>query len=126
MNSSDFPSVPQKVFSKEVVSISQEELSGALLSVLFAASVDETRPILTGVLFIFEKDKLTLVATDGFRLSQKKIGIKPSIKNQRVILPKGALLELARNIQGKEDLLFGFNQKDRQVIFGSEDLVFSS
>ena len=73
MNSSDFPSIPTSLDEKDSLIFSKEEFLSALSGVTFATSQDETRPILTGVLFIFDKSSLVLVATDGFRLSQKKM-----------------------------------------------------
>lgn len=100
----------------------------ALSQVIFASSVDETRPILTGILFIFQKDLLTLVATDGFRLSQKRLPLngKRKIKEQKIILPKGALTELSRFSKEYENFSLDFREKDNQVVFGFPDVVFSS
>ncbi|MBI4157916.1 DNA polymerase III subunit beta, partial [Candidatus Woesebacteria bacterium] len=65
MNSADFPSFPFTLPKKETINLSRKDISEALSLVLFASSTDETRPTLTGVLFIFEKGNLTLVAADG-------------------------------------------------------------
>lgn len=126
MNSADFPPIPLSVPTKEIINLSRKDIANALSSVLFAASVDETRPALTGVLFVFEKGKLTLVGTDGFRLSQKKIEVKGQIKDQKIILPKSILLEISKTNQGEGDLVLGFNQNEKQVVFGVENAVFSS
>jgi DNA polymerase-3 subunit beta len=40
--------------------------------VVFAASVDEARPVLMGVLVMVEKDVITMASADGFRLSVRK------------------------------------------------------
>ena len=45
------------------------EFREMIQQVAFAASTDEARPVLMGVLLNAEKDKLTLAAADGFRLS---------------------------------------------------------
>ena len=133
MNSSDFPSVPQEISSK-AVSFPKDDFLKSLSSTLFAASSDETRPVLTGVLFIFQssqetKNKLTLVATDGFRLSRKKMSLnsKVNLSNKdQLILPKNSLSELLRLSSEEEDLKFSFNEGDSQIIFGVGDSVLSS
>lgn len=125
MNAADFPPVPQTVDAKNALSLSLEELGSALLPVSFAASIDETRPTLTGVLFIFEGKELTLVATDGFRLSQNKILLPRTQKTQKIILPKSTLLEVLR-LSGEGDLTFSFNQSERQVVFAVGETVLSS
>jgi DNA polymerase-3 subunit beta len=125
MNSSDFPSVP-KILGKKAIKFSKEDLIDALSQVSFAASIDETRPILTGVLFIFERGSLTLVATDGFRLSQKKIFLKGVKGGRKIILPKNALNEVSRLSGDTEELSFSFKDKDSQVVFGLSNAVLSS
>lgn len=134
MNSSDFPAVPQSI-GKGVLNLPKEDFLQGLSQVLFAASIDETRPVLTGVLFIFppagkqgNKNNFVLVATDGFRLSQKKMSLKPlkGQKEQRLILPKSALSELARLSGDEEEVRFAFREGDSQVVFSVDNAVLSS
>jgi len=125
MNAADFPSVPAAVGKEGTLSLPRESFLGALAQVLFAASIDETRPILTGVLFVFQKGQLVLVATDGFRLSQKKIQVRAKGKEERLVLPKSVLGELSRTAEG-EEILLSVNKKENQVLFGTEGVVLSS
>jgi len=56
--------------------------------VAFAASTDEARPVLMGVLIQVEKDKLTMAAADGFRLSVRKATLSaPAPAPISVIVP---------------------------------------
>lgn len=123
MNASDFPNVPHLVDKEKAISLDRQVFLEALSQILYATSIDETRPVLTGVLFIFQKDYLVLVATDGFRLSQKKILVKTK-EAQRLILPKSILLELGR-IEA-EELYLSFSPKENQVVFSSDETVYSS
>lgn len=125
MNASDFPPVPTAINKEGAVALPKEAFLNALSQVIFAASIDETRPILTGILFVFQKDQLILVATDGFRLSQKKIQIRLKGKEERLVLPKSVLGELSRMTEG-EEVLLSVNKKENQILFGTEGVVFSS
>ena len=125
MNSSDFPSVPQKLGSG-ILKIPREEFVDALSQVLFAVSNDETRPILTGVLLLFNKGKLALVSTDGFRLSQKTLPVKSVQKPNKVILPKTVLSELFRLSSEDKNISFSFKTKDNQIVFGLDNFILSS
>lgn len=125
MNSADFPAIPLTV-GKDSIKLEREDFIAALSQVSFAASIDETRPILTGVLFIYKKGKLILVATDGFRLSQKKISLKAIQKSQNVILPKSALNELSRLSSEEETIDFSLRKDDNQVVFGLGSTVLAS
>lgn len=121
MNASDFPEVPRTITNS--MTFSGEEFVDALDKVLYAVSSDETRPVLTGVLMMLGDD-LTMVSTDGFRLSRKKLKIK-SKKKDSFILPKTALSEVSR-LSNEDDVEFAFEKDDKQIIFGMNDTVLAS
>lgn len=126
MNSADFPKIPQAVEPSDCLVLPKEELLDALAQVLFAVSVDESRPILTGVLFLFSKGGLSLVATDGFRLSQKKINFKGKGLFQKLILPKNPLVEISRLGDEAEEIKMSLKEKENQAVFGLGETVLSS
>jgi DNA polymerase-3 subunit beta len=127
MNSSDFPKIPSTVDKEKSIHFSQDEIVKALGQVIYAASTDETRPVLTGVLFLFEKKSLSLVATDGFRLSKKTIPLtEGKVAVESVVIPKGVLGELSRTASEDGGILFNVQEKEKQVIFGIGDTVLSS
>jgi len=127
IDSTDFPKVPSSVDNKNSITFSKKEITESLGKVSFATSVDETRPILTGVLFILAKNSLSLVATDGFRLSKKTFsinGLKGTSKT--VVIPKGILTEIGRGSFSTDELLFDLQEKDKQVVFGLDNTVLTS
>ena len=127
MNSSDFPKIPNIVDEKKSFIFLKKEISEALTKVLFATSTDETRPILTGVLFIIEEGFLSLVATDGFRLSKKRLTIEVSKSDKKsVVIPKGILNELNRGVFDSDQMLFDLEESEKQIIFGLGDIVLTS
>ena len=66
--------------------------------VVFAASTDESRPTLTGVEVKFRDDRLTMAATDGYRLSIRSARLSQGLvpEPMTVIVPAKSLGELAR------------------------------
>lgn len=116
MNPSDFPSIPLDINAP--LQVPREEFLRSVSRVLFCSSHDETRPVLTGVLFIFEKDTLSLVATDGFRLSRKVLKLSHEVDNKRTILPKNSLAEMLRVSTTGENISLEFKQSENQVVFG--------
>jgi DNA polymerase III subunit beta len=66
--------------------------------VIFAASADESRPTLTGVEVNFKGDRLTMAATDGYRLSVRSVQLSQGdiANSMTVIVPAKSLGELAR------------------------------
>lgn len=72
-------------------------LADLIEQVVFAAATDESRPTLTGVLMRFKEDKVTLAATDGYRLSVLSATLaEPVAEPVEVIVPARALGELSR------------------------------
>lgn len=122
----DFPKVPSSLNDKNAISLPKDKLSESLSKVSFATSTDETRPILTGVLFVLGRE-LSLVATDGFRLSMKKIHTDSSFKETRtVVIPKSVLSEIGRGVFDSEEVFFDLEEKEKQVLFGVGDTVLTS
>ncbi len=124
MNSSDFPLVPNSIGTGGI-KLDKQKLTNTLSKVLYAASSDETRPVLTGVLVIFTSNKLTFVSTDGFRLSVKSINVEKGLKEKQIILPKNALSELMRISSEDDDIQMNYKKSDNQVIFAVDDVVLS-
>ncbi|MEA2485077.1 MAG: polymerase subunit beta [Actinomycetota bacterium] len=76
-------------------------LAGALSQVVKSASSDESRQVLTGVLWEMSAGTLTLAATDSYRLAVRTVEVGGGPADERkVILPARALGELARALQG--------------------------
>ncbi len=123
MSAVDFPKVPAGIDKSKAVPLPSKEFSDALSKVTFAASMDETRPVLTGVLFIKDKKNLNLVATDGFRLSKKTVNVEND-DEFKLILPKLILNEVARD--SSSEMFFSFDQNDKQAVFSSGDITLTS
>ena len=97
----DFPHLPTS--GGESVSLSTTGLAEALRQVVRAASSEDTRPVLTGVLVAAESEGLRLVATDSYRLAVKDLpGAKDVLSDgQKVLVPSRALAELQRLLGGE-------------------------
>ncbi len=90
----EYPTLPA-VKSSEETTFPAHILTQTLNQVLFAAAVDDTRPVLGGVLWRFSRGSLELVATDGYRLSYAKLPNTSKITGD-FIIPRRAILELVR------------------------------
>ena len=95
----EFPKVPE-FRDKEVVRFDQGTLKQMLNLTSFAVSADETRYILSGILFKIQKNTLTLVSTDGKRLAIIDRKIKQDTdKDIHIIVPIKTIHELNRNLK---------------------------
>ena len=90
----------------------------------FAASLQESRPILTGVHFVLTNhQELKAVATDSHRMSQKKLTLEKAGDNFDVVIPSKSLREFTAvftdDIETVE-IFFANNQ----ILFRSENISF--
>jgi DNA polymerase-3 subunit beta len=93
-------------------------LGTALSQVVRSASTDESRQVLTGVLWELESGNLTLAATDSYRLAVRSLDVEggpPELK--KVILPARGLSELARALQAGASSV-KTTVKDNLIVFG--------
>ncbi|MEA2829187.1 MAG: polymerase subunit beta [Actinomycetota bacterium] len=85
----------------DAVTLDAATLSAALTQVVRAASRDDARPILTGVLLAAEAGGLRLVATDSYRLALRDLpGTSLLAEGKQVLVPARALGELTRVLSG--------------------------
>ncbi|MDQ3896408.1 MAG: DNA polymerase III subunit beta [Actinomycetota bacterium] len=89
----------------DAVTLDAAALSAALNQVVRAASRDDARPILAGVLMTAEPAGLRLVATDSYRLAMRDLpGTTLLAEGQHVLVPARALGELGRVLTGAEEV----------------------
>lgn len=95
---------------------------------VIATSTQESRPILTGVNMTIQNGKLTAVATDSHRLSQRVISIAAPEsqleKTYNVIIPGKSLVELSRIVENQATIEMMITEN--QVLFKAENVYFYS
>jgi len=119
LDAQEFPPMPEPD-AEGGIELPVDDLKEMIRQVVFAASHDDARPVLTGVLITVEGSTMTMAAADGFRLSVRTIELdNPVEEDIRAIVPSRALNELAR-IAGDEQ------KKVRMVLpAGRGQVVFS-
>lgn len=121
---SEYPSTPvvEPEFS---ITMLGKELSDGIKHVIFAASSNSIRPVLSGILLLAEGSTLTLAGTDSYRLSEIKLALPKEISGEvRAIIPArtmGEIQRLARLADGDVQVLLAKNQI--QVIMGKVRLI---
>jgi len=129
----DFPLIPE-VDKTNYYSVKINDFKQALAQTTFAVSTNESRMELSGVLFCFNDNTLTLAATDSYRLAEKTTDIKTSSNgggNKKIIIPARTLQELIRILSGEQggegenNEEIKFYLSENQILFttGSTELV---
>lgn len=115
LNAEEYPSLPT-VDEDVVLSISQKTLKNMIKSTIFAISQDDTRPILTGVLFEIKDKKLNLVALDGYRVAFRSEDIDCE-NNKEAVIPGKTLNEISKILNDSEN--------DVQITFTKNHILFN-
>lgn len=121
-SSKDYPLIPE-IKKEKPYKIKIKELKKGLSQTLFSTGSSDSRVELSGVLFIFNKDNLTLVSTDSYRLSEKSINLKSEKEEEeRIIVPSQTIQEILRimGILTSEDLK---EDEDEVDIYTEENQV---
>lgn len=122
LNPEDYPSLDEFT-SVETAPIDRKTFLDMLEKTIFAASTDESRMILCGVLLEKDDEGMNAVATDSHRLGWVSGAFKLPLP-ARVILPRRGILELKRLLEGtKGEIFLGFHEKS--VLITSDRFLMS-
>jgi DNA polymerase-3 subunit beta len=114
-NPEDFPRLPD-LDAVSTFSVDREPLLETIGRVARAASRDESRPVLTGILVQFAGGKIVMAATDSYRLAVKETPTETATELEAIV-PARALQELARIATSGDEVEVGVHEN--QVIFAT-------
>ncbi|MGB3736670.1 MAG: DNA polymerase III subunit beta [Ilumatobacter sp.] len=118
----DYPAQTEP--SGEVVTLPAQTMSDALRQVVRAASTDDARAVLTGVLLASEDDGVRMVATDSYRLAVRDLPDSSVLgSGQKVLIPGRALSELQRLMGDVEELTVRFGEREATFEAGTTRLT---
>ena len=116
LSSEDFPIIPQ-VENGEEIKVDSVKFCEAINQIINIPSVSSTKPEITGIFMSFQEDMIKIVATDSFRLAEKKILIKTNLsKEYSLILPQSAAKELTS--------ILGDKKGDLEIKFSPNQILF--
>lgn len=108
--SDEFPKINNEEDNMEVIKLEKENFKEMIKKTSFAASIDEARGVITGVLFRFRNNLLNMVALDGFRMAVTKSEIDKN-EGKDIIIPSKILNEISKIITESE-----FNEEDDKTL----------
>ncbi len=118
LKSDDFPSIPQIKEAITSFELKAADLEKAINETYFSASLNTSRPILSGVYISAEEDNLILAATDSYRLSERKVKLSSKVdKSVNCIVPSRTALEFAK-------ILGNFSKESVKVTIAKNQILF--
>ncbi|MBP8591041.1 DNA polymerase III subunit beta [Candidatus Shapirobacteria bacterium] len=124
MPAEEFPQI--STISSSKISFKTTALNQAIRETIFAATNDESRPVLGGVQFKIRGKECQLAATDGYRLSLKRVVFASSFGEQSFIVPANALAEVSRVKTDQEEVEMGLSNEEKQAVFFLPNIELSS
>ncbi len=119
----DFPTIP--IVEGEKLTISSKKFIEGVKSIYYGASTSEIKPEIGSVYIYPEEDMLVFVATDSFRLAEKKVRIKQKLSFDGILIPFKNTLEIIKVFDGFDDDLLITLQKN-QVSFLTNNIYLTS
>ena len=119
----DFPTLPSIEGSS--FTISQEKILDGLRSVMFAGAISDIKPEIASVYVYNDDSELVFVATDSFRLAEKKVKLKQPIDINPIIIPLKNVVDIVRTLESVDgDVVV--TTSEHQVSFTSGGLYITS
>lgn len=118
IDAQEFPLIPTSD-EDTTIKVNAALLQKRINQCIFAAAVDESRPILTGVLAQFQDSKLTMVAADGFRLAVTELDLVSPVEQPfSTVIPARALAEVSRIIgEQEEPVAISMTPQHNRILF---------
>ena len=118
LSADEFPIIP-KITQGESINIDNSSFCKNLNQVADIAIPSTTRPEISGVYFLFQKNLITIAATDSFRLGEKKIFLKTDSslsKDYSLIIPQKTVKEIVN--------IFEEKQGELKIYFSPNQIMF--
>lgn len=101
----EFPSLPDVVSSKPII-LPQKSMREMIRQTYFAASADESRIILTGVLMELHGNSMRTVALDGFRLALHQCPLGEDYGDMKAVIPAKSLAEVSKVLTEDDEKVY--------------------
>ncbi len=111
----DFPTIPT-VSDGQMIEIPAKKLIEGLKGVYYASAISDIKPEISSVYLYSDDDMLVFVATDSFRLSEKKVRIKGLYDFPNLLIPYKNVVEIIKIFENTSDTIKLFITKNQIAI----------
>lgn len=125
IDSSEFPNINLENSINPII-LSKKVIKNIVNQTLFATSMQESRPILTGINFKIEGNRMECISTDSYRLSKKIVELENAVENLiNIVIPGKNLGELVK-ILNDEDENVEVHVFSNKILFKFDNILFQS
>ena len=105
----------KNIETSEYFGINKKDFKTCIAKSIFSVAIDDTRPILKGVLFDIKNNELNVVALDGYRLARVKKNITSNI-SRSIVIPSRSLSEISKLIDDNDDVINIYLEKNTILV----------
>ena len=113
-NFAEYPAL-KKINSENYFGITKKDLKTLIAKTIFSVAVDDSRPILKGVLFDIDKNVINAIALDGYRLAKVKKNITSNL-TMSIVVPSKSLNEISRILDDSDEIVNIYVEKSTLMI----------
>lgn len=124
MNAEDFPTLP-KVVTEDSFELPIEQFITGIKAVAYAASQSDIKPEIASVYLYPDADQLIFVATDAFRLAEKKVSVKNMAQFPEILIPVKNIADIVR-ILGEYSGTIQVAIVENQISFSNDQVYITS
>ena len=121
----DFPALPD-VAQEEAYTLGQNELRNLIRQTIFSIAANENNKLMTGELFEIKDNTLRVVSLDGHRIAIRKIELKNSYLDRKVVVPGKTLNEISKILSGEMDDQIDIYFSENHIMFKFDDTTVVS
>lgn len=121
----DFSYLPV-IEKNDSITISQFTLKEVIRQTIFSIAANENNKLMTGELFEIKNNVMKVISLDGHRIAIRKIELKESYSDKKVVVPGKTLNEISKILSGEMDDLVEIFFTDNHIVFEFNDTVVVS
>ena len=124
LNTEDYPQIILED-SQNPIKIKSDILKNVIRQTIFAVSLQESRPLLTGINIKINKNIMEVVATDSYRLAKKTIILEEEYPNEvNIVIPGKNISEFDKIMSSDDNVeIHLFSNK---ILFKYKNIIFQS
>ena len=121
----DFAYLPL-IEKEESLTISQFTLKEVIRQTIFSISDSESNKLMTGELFDISDNILKVVSLDGHRISIRKVPLKKSVADRKLVVPGKTLIEISKILSGEAENVVSISYTKNHIVFEFDNTIVVS
>ena len=121
----DFAYIPI-IPRNEPILLSQFTLKEVIRQTIFSISDSESNKLMTGELFDISDNILKVVSLDGHRISIRKVPLKKSVADRKLVVPGKTLIEISKILSGEAENVVSISYTKNHIVFEFDNTIVVS